>query len=66
MPDTLTARLSSRKLWICLLGMAMAAWLRSRGLLSDDGVVTVLVTGMVGYPVANVAQRAVDAREAAK
>jgi hypothetical protein len=35
-------------------------------LLSDDGVVTVLVTGMVGYPVANVAQRAVDAREANK
>ncbi len=66
MTDTLTARLSSRKLWVCVLGMALATWLRSRGLLSDDGVVTVLVTGMVGYPVANVAQRAVDAREAAK
>ncbi len=58
-------RLTSRKLWITVLGMALAVWLRSRGLIDSDDCVTVIVTGMVGYPLSNVAQRAVEARKEA-
>ena len=59
-PSESLSRWTSRKLWAALIGMVLASWLRSRGLLGDDGYVTIMVAGMIGYPLANVAQRAVE------
>ena len=59
-------RLASRKLWVVVLGMLLATWLRSRGLIDSADCATVLITGMVGYPIANVAQKAVEARREAQ
>lgn len=56
-------RLASRKLWVCILGMVLATWLRMRGLIDSADCVTVIITGMVGYPLANVAQHAVERRQ---
>ena len=33
-------RLASRKLWICILGMVLATWLRMRGLIDSADCVT--------------------------
>lgn len=54
-------RYKSRKLWMCLIGMTFAAGLRLRGIVLDEGTVTVLVVGMVGYCGTNVWQKKVDA-----
>ena len=61
---TAPSRWTSRKLWVTLLIAAAATWLRSRGVLADDGFVTIAVTALLGYPAANVAQRAFDKRAA--
>lgn len=55
-------RYGSRKLVVCLIGMGIAAWLRSRGLIDSADCVSVLVAGMLGYPAANVAQRALEGK----
>ncbi len=57
-----TSRFASRKLLVAVLGMAMATWLRSRGLLGDDAYATIMVVGLGGYQLANVAQRYVEGK----
>lgn len=58
--DDAASRWSSRKLWVVLIGMLLSSLLRYRNILSDDGYVTIMVTAILGYPITNVAQRAVE------
>lgn len=58
--ESTPSRFASRKLLVCLIGMLLASFMRWRGLITDDQLVTVLVTGMLGYPAANVAQKALE------
>ena len=58
----MNAEWSSRKLWIALLGMSLASLLRWRGIVADDAWSTVMLSGMLGYPVANVAQHVMASR----
>jgi hypothetical protein len=51
-------RYASRKFLVAILALLLAAFLRWRGVLSDDGTVTVMVSAILGYPTANVAQAA--------
>lgn len=48
---------SSRKLWVALLGMALASLLRWRGVIADDAWASVMLGSLLGYPAANVAQQ---------
>ncbi len=57
-------RFTSTKLWVCLIGMLIGSFLRWRGIITDDAWVTVMVTGMVGYPISRVAQKAVEGKKA--
>ena len=53
---------SSRKLWVAILGMALASLLRWRGVVGDESWTTVMLGCILGYPAANVAQRVLEPR----
>ena len=59
----MSAEWSSRKLWVALLGMALASLLRWRGVIADESWVTVMLAAMLGYPAANVAQQVVTGKQ---
>ncbi len=49
---------TSRKLWVALIGMAMSTWLMATGSIGDTAWVSVMCACVLGYPAANVAQKA--------
>ena len=50
----------SRKLWVAILGMALSTYLKARGLIGDDSWASVMLGSALGYPAANVAQKALE------
>lgn len=55
--------MTSRKLWVTLLGMAISTYLKMKGTISDDAFESILIAGMIGYPTANVIQKAIEAKK---
>lgn len=47
----------NRKLWVTLIGFAIATYMRARGAISDNVFESILLAGMLGYPAANVIQK---------
>ncbi len=56
-------RWRSRKLWTCLVGMLLGCLMAWLGVISGEWCAKIIITGMVGYPLANVAQRATTKKE---
>ena len=50
--------LNSRKFILALIGLALATFLRWRGLLDAESTTTIIITALLGYPAANVAEAA--------
>jgi len=53
-----STRYASRKFILALVGLALATFLRWRGLLDDESTTTIIITALLGYPAANVAEAA--------
>lgn len=51
---------TSRKLWVSILGMVFATSLHYWGKLGDDAWSYVMIACVLGYPMANVAQKVLD------
>lgn len=54
---------SSRKLWACLIGMGLGCVMAAIDVISGDWCARIIITGMIGYPIANVAQKATAKKE---
>jgi hypothetical protein len=52
-------RYGSRKFIVSLLALALTAWMRSEGVLSDDATSAVMIAAVVGYMGGNVGASAV-------
>jgi hypothetical protein len=59
----MTDRYLSRKLIVAVLGMLLACFLRWRGLIADGAWESVMLAALLGYPAANVAQKALEGKQ---
>lgn len=55
-----SSKYGSRKFLIALVALVLGAWMRFRGVLSDDSTLSLMVAAVLGYQGGNVAAAAVQ------
>lgn len=64
--DKTGSRYGSRKFLIALAAIGLGAWMRFRGVLSDESTLSLMVTAVLGYQGGNVGARYIDGMKPTK